>query len=129
MAETATPEANIVTMRKALATMASKDIDACVEMLTPDFKINIVGVPFQATGHAAWISNARTIIQAFPDLEIQIDDIFGADDKVAVRARLRGTIRGLSSALRQLARASVTKATRSTGSRAARSPRSGSVRT
>lgn len=94
MAAPATPEANLATMRKALATMARKDIDACVAMLTPDFKINLAGVPFQATGHAAWISNAKTILQAFPDLEIQIDDMFGADDMVAVRARLSGTHNG-----------------------------------
>jgi steroid delta-isomerase-like uncharacterized protein len=81
-------------MKAALGAMARKDIPACLDLLTPDFKINLAGMPYQQTGHAAWEGNARQIIDAFPDFEIRIDDMFAAGDKVAVRARMSGTHKG-----------------------------------
>lgn len=94
MPETDTPEANLAIMRAAFDALARKDLDACVALLTPDFRINIAGMPFQKTGHKAWLENANQMIRAFPDLSIAIEDMFAAGDRVAVRVRFAGTQTG-----------------------------------
>ena len=90
----AAPQVNMTLMRNALAAMSRKDLDACVGFLTPDFIINLAGMPHQMHGQRAWRKNAETIIAAFPDLQIDVQDMFASDDKVAVRARLTGTHTG-----------------------------------
>jgi steroid delta-isomerase-like uncharacterized protein len=94
MADPALTEANLATMKRAFEALARKDLDACVALLTPDFKINLAGVPYQASGHKAWLSNAGQMIRAFPDLSVHIDDMFASGDKVTVRVRFTGTQTG-----------------------------------
>jgi steroid delta-isomerase-like uncharacterized protein len=42
----------------------------------------------------AWPQNFETMKHAFPDVQAHIEDIVAAQNKVAVRLRLRGTHRG-----------------------------------
>ncbi|MDQ8726727.1 ester cyclase [Bradyrhizobium sp. LHD-71] len=87
-------EPNLELMRSAFDAMGRKDLEACVKLLTPDFRINLAGAPYQMRGVDAWRKNAETLLLAFPDIRIQVEDIFASDDKVAVRARLSGTHTG-----------------------------------
>ena len=89
-----TAEANIELMRNAFSAMNRKDLDACVRVLTPDFIINIAGTPYQMRGTRAWRRNAETLVAAFPDIRIDVQDMVAANDKVAVRVRLTGTHTG-----------------------------------
>ncbi|HHV66132.1 MAG TPA: ester cyclase [Ochrobactrum intermedium] len=89
-----TPQENIKVVQEAFAAFRRRDVDACVEFLTSDFIINIAGMPYQKRGARAWRTNAETMFSAFPDVEIHVEDIFGVDDKVAVRARFTGTHTG-----------------------------------
>ncbi len=91
---TANAEANVALMREAFAALNRKDIEACVAMLTPDFIINIAGVPYQKRGVSAWRKNAGIMLGAFPDTQVEIEDMFAGDDKVAVRLRITGTHQG-----------------------------------
>jgi steroid delta-isomerase-like uncharacterized protein len=78
-------------LRRSFETFNSGDLDACVQLLTSDFIANFPGAPEPAVGREAWKQNARTFREAFPDLHVTIEDIFGAGDRVAVRLTLRGT--------------------------------------
>lgn len=94
-ANTDTAHAHIALMQAAFAALNRHDLDACVEMLTPDFIINLAGMPDAMHGADAWRQNVEMMLQAFSDLQIHVEDIFAADDKVAVRARLTGTHTGV----------------------------------
>ncbi|WP_405533401.1 ester cyclase [Streptomyces avidinii] len=63
-------------------------------MLAEDFIANVPGVPDPLYGREAWRLGARAMWEAFPDLQIAVEDMFGAGDRVAVRVHFRGTHRG-----------------------------------
>jgi steroid delta-isomerase-like uncharacterized protein len=89
--ETVASEKNIDLMRRAFRTLQSGDLDACVQLLTTDFIANLPGLPEPVHGREIWKQGAQAMREGFPDLRIDIEDIFGAGDKVAVRLRLHGT--------------------------------------
>jgi predicted ester cyclase len=94
MSANTTAPANIRLMRNAFEAMGRKDLDACVGLLAPDFTINLAGAPYPMRGARAWRRNAETLFSAFPDIRIEVEDVFAAADKVAVRARLSGAHTG-----------------------------------
>jgi predicted ester cyclase len=51
-------------------------------------------LPGPQHGRDVWRQGFELMKQAFPDLEAHIEDIFAAQDKVAVRLRFRGTHSG-----------------------------------
>jgi steroid delta-isomerase-like uncharacterized protein len=51
-------------------------------------------MPEPLQGRATWQYGFELIKRAFPDLEIHVDDLVAADDKVALRLTLSGTHRG-----------------------------------
>ena len=85
---------NIALMRNAFATLGRGDFTAAVEFLSPDFIINLAGVPHQMRGRRIWRRNAEAFFKAFPDMQMEEQDMFAADDKVAVRFRFTGTHTG-----------------------------------
>ena len=87
-------QANIDLIRRAFSAFNAVDLAQCVTLLTEDFAINLAGMPFQMRGREAWKSNAEVMQTAFPGIQAEIDDIFGAEDRVAVRLTFRGTHRG-----------------------------------
>jgi steroid delta-isomerase-like uncharacterized protein len=87
-------QANIDLIRRALSAFNAADLDRCVTLMTEDFAINLAGMPFQMRGREAWKSNAEVMQIAFPDIQAQIDDIFAAEDRVAVRLTFRGSHSG-----------------------------------
>ena len=87
-------EQNIALLRRAYETLQAGDLDACVELLTANFVANLPGLPEPLHGPEIWRLGARTMLEGFPDLRIDIEDMFAADDKVAVRVRFHGTHSG-----------------------------------
>ncbi|MFI9209302.1 ester cyclase [Streptomyces sp. NPDC053253] len=63
-------------------------------LLTENFIANVPGVPDPLHGREIWRLGAQAMLDGFPDLRIDVEDMFGAGDKVAVRVRFRGTHRG-----------------------------------
>jgi predicted ester cyclase len=59
-----------------------------------DFIINSAGMPYQKRGTDAWRKHAEILFFAFPDLQVKVEDIFGAEDKVTVRIRISATHAG-----------------------------------
>jgi steroid delta-isomerase-like uncharacterized protein len=88
------PAANVELVRAAARMLNAGDIDECLARITPDFIINLAELPEPMRGRAAWRQNFEMMKHAFPDLQAHIEDIFAAQDKVAVRLRLRGTHSG-----------------------------------
>jgi steroid delta-isomerase-like uncharacterized protein len=82
---------NVALLRQALGTFQAHDLDAAVELLTDDFVANLPGVPQPLHGREIWRMGAQSMLDGFPDLGIDIEDIFGAGDRVAVRLRFHGT--------------------------------------
>jgi predicted ester cyclase len=88
------PEGNVEVLLRAFAALGRGDIDACVALMTPGFIINIAEMPNARKGTAAWRSHAEILLSAFPDIQVEAEDIVVQGDKVAVRVRLTGTHRG-----------------------------------
>ncbi|WP_030158724.1 ester cyclase [Streptomyces sp. NRRL S-244] len=95
-----TPEKNLALVRTAYETLQSGDLDASAEMLTENFIANVPGIPDPLYGREVWKLGAQAMLEGFPDLQIQVEDMFGIDDKVAVRVRFRGTHRGAFQGIR-----------------------------
>jgi steroid delta-isomerase-like uncharacterized protein len=87
-------DANLELVRASLADFTAGDLDACVARLAPDFVINLAELPEPMHGPEVWRQGAELMRSAFPDLEADIQDIFGAGDRVAVRLTFRGTHSG-----------------------------------
>ncbi|GAB2625772.1 hypothetical protein GCM10009696_34720 [Kocuria himachalensis] len=81
-------------IRSAFGLLNAHDVQACAELLTEDFIINLAGMAYQQHGRQAWQANVEMMLGAFPDLHAEILDIFGQEDRVAVRLTFRGTHRG-----------------------------------
>jgi steroid delta-isomerase-like uncharacterized protein len=59
------------------------------ELCTPDYRATLGGSPpIARDGHEAF---ARAFYAAFPDLRHEIEDVFAAGDRIAVRFVLHGT--------------------------------------
>ncbi|MCV9966705.1 ester cyclase [Pararhizobium sp. BT-229] len=85
---------NIALMRNAFAALSSRDFTSAAEFLSPDFIINLAGMPYQMRGRRTWRKNTETFLNAFPDFQLETQDMFATDDKVAVRFRMTGTHTG-----------------------------------
>jgi predicted ester cyclase len=57
----------------------------------PDFIADLPGLPEPVHGREIWTLGADALWNGFPDLCIEITDIFGVGDRVAVRLRFSGT--------------------------------------
>ncbi len=89
--QTRTTEKNIALLRHAFQTMQTGDLDACMELLTTNFIANLPGLPEPVRGREIWKLGVQSMREGVPDLRVDIEDIFGAGDRVAVRLRLHGT--------------------------------------
>jgi predicted ester cyclase len=89
--QTASPAANAELVRAVCRAFNAHDADECLARIAPDFIINLAELPEPMHGQDAWRQNFETMKHAFPDFQAHIDDIVAAQDKVAVRLRIRGT--------------------------------------
>jgi steroid delta-isomerase-like uncharacterized protein len=92
--DTPTPERNMALVRRGYETLQTGDIEASAELITEDFIANLPGLPEPLRGREIWKLGAQTMREGFPDLRIDIEEMFGAGDKVAVRVRFHGTHSG-----------------------------------
>jgi ketosteroid isomerase-like protein len=76
---------NIALVRSAFDALNEGDLDTCLAHLSPDFVINLAGVPTMR-GREVWRQGVDVIKRGFPDLHAHIEDIVAADDRVALPA-------------------------------------------
>jgi steroid delta-isomerase-like uncharacterized protein len=82
--------ANTALVRSTLDAFNAGDFDTCAARLSPDFVMNLAGLP-PMPGPDVWRQGVDVIKRGFPDLQAQIDGIVAAGDQVAVRLTFRGT--------------------------------------
>jgi steroid delta-isomerase-like uncharacterized protein len=85
---------NVTVVRAAFETLQDGDLDTCAEHLTENFIVNLPGLPEPLHGREIWKLGVQAMRDGFPDLRITVEDIFGADDRVAVRLHFSGTHTG-----------------------------------
>ena len=88
-----TTASNIALVRSTLDAFNAGDIDTCVSRMSPDFVMNLAGLP-PMRGPDVWRQGANVIRLGFPDLHACIDDLVAEGDRVAVRLTFRGTHQG-----------------------------------
>ena len=88
------PAANVELVRAGFRAFNAGDADECMAFAAPDLIINLAELPEPQRGRETWRQGFEMMKHAFPDLRADIEDIFGAEDKVAVRVRFRGTHSG-----------------------------------
>lgn len=88
---TTTTDRNVDLLRRAYQCVESGDLDTAQELLTENFIANVPGVSEPLHGREVWRLGSKVMLDAFPDLKIDVQDIFGADDKVTVLVNFRGT--------------------------------------
>jgi steroid delta-isomerase-like uncharacterized protein len=88
------PAANVELVSAGFQAFNAGDADECLALAAPDLIINLAELPEPRHGREAWRQGFEMMRRAFPDLQAHIEDIFGAQDKVAVRLRFRGTHSG-----------------------------------
>jgi steroid delta-isomerase-like uncharacterized protein len=93
-ARTTSAAANVELVRAGFEAFNAGDADGCLARTAPDFVINLAELPAPQYGHEVWWQGFELMKRAFPDLEAHIEDIFGAEDRVAARLRFRGTHSG-----------------------------------
>ncbi|WP_247197122.1 ester cyclase [Streptomyces sp. GESEQ-35] len=91
---TTTPEKNMALIRTAYQLVESDDFDAAEQMLTEDFIANVPGSPDPLHGREVWRMGTKIMKDAFPDLKIDVQEMFGVGDKVTVLVHFQGTHQG-----------------------------------
>jgi steroid delta-isomerase-like uncharacterized protein len=81
-------------VRESVEAFNAGDTNKLLTIVAPDIVIHYAEMPEPLHGRETWQHGFELIKRAFPDLEIRIDDLVAADDKVAVRLTLRGTHQG-----------------------------------
>ena len=89
-----TTERNTALLRTAYRALENGELDACVGMLTEEFIANVPGLPDPLHGREVWRQGARAMLEAFPDLKIDVQDMFGTGDKVTALVSFHGTHQG-----------------------------------
>jgi steroid delta-isomerase-like uncharacterized protein len=92
--EITSPAANVELARAGFQAFNERDADGCMALAAPDLIINLAEIPEPQHGREVWRQGFEMMKRAFPDLQAHIEDIFAAQDKVAVRLRFRGTHSG-----------------------------------
>ncbi|MFZ3468300.1 ester cyclase [Streptomyces sp. 4.24] len=91
---TTSPEKNMTLLRTAYEAVESGDLDSAEQMLTEDFIANVPGSPVPLVGRDVWRLGTQVMKDAFPDLKIKVQDMFGVGDKVTVLVHFEGTHQG-----------------------------------
>jgi steroid delta-isomerase-like uncharacterized protein len=86
-----TAEANAALVRESVEAFNAGDTERLLAVVAPDLVIHYAETAEPLQGRETWRRGFELMKEAFPDLEIAIDDIVAAGDEVAVRLTLRGT--------------------------------------
>lgn len=87
-------QAAVGLVRESVDALNAGDTNKLLAVVAPDFVIHYAEMPEPLHGSETWKQGFELMKHAFPDLEVHVDDIVAADDKVAVRLTLSGTHQG-----------------------------------
>ncbi len=92
--EAGSTEANTTLIRDSVEAFNTGDTAKLLAVATPDIIIHYAELPEPLRGRDTWQQGYELVKRAFPDLEIRVDDLVAAGDKVALRLTLGGTHEG-----------------------------------
>lgn len=92
--ETGSAEANTALVHESVEAFNAGDTDKLLTIVALDIVIHYAEMPQPLQGRETWKQGYELVKRAFPDLEIHIDDLVAADDRVALRLTLSGTHQG-----------------------------------
>lgn len=92
--EAGSPEANTTLLRDSIEAFNAGDMTKLLAVAAPDVVIHYAEMPEPLQGRETWQQGYELVKRAFPDLEIRVDDLVAAGDKVALRLTLSGTHQG-----------------------------------
>lgn len=88
------PQANAALVRESVEAFNAGDTERLLAVVAPDILIHYAEMPEPLRGREAWQEGFELVKRAFPDLDVRVDDLVAADDKVALRLTLSGTHQG-----------------------------------
>jgi ketosteroid isomerase-like protein len=83
-------QANTALVLETFAAFNAGDLDSCLARMTPDFVMHYAELPEPLHGTETWLQGAEMMRRAFPDLEVRVDDVVAAEDRVALRPLCMG---------------------------------------
>lgn len=86
--------ANLATVQSVYHVVNSGSIDDLPSYIDQDIVNHKMIAGMEVTGEEACEAEIAMLREAFPDIQITVEDIFADGDKVSVRARMTGTHRG-----------------------------------
>ena len=84
---------NSAVIRRWIDTWNNQDLDAAADLLAPDYLRHDANLP-DVNGPTAQLEFMSGIFSAFPDLDLQVEQLIAQDDLVVARASVRGTHQG-----------------------------------
>lgn len=87
-------QANVALVRESVEAFNAGDMAKLLAVAAPDIVIHYAEMPEPLQGRETWQQGYELVKRAFPDLEIRVDDLVAAGDKVALRLTLSGTHEG-----------------------------------
>jgi steroid delta-isomerase-like uncharacterized protein len=92
--EAGSTETSTTLLRDSIEAFNAGDIAKLLAVAAPDIVIHYAEMPEPLQGRETWQRGYELVKRAFPDLEIRVDDLVAAGDKVAPRLTLSGTHQG-----------------------------------
>ena len=93
-AQAESAQANVALVRESVEAFNAGDMAKLLAVAAPDIVIHYAEMPEPLQGRETWQQGYDLVKRAFPDLEIHVDDLVAANDKVALRLTLSGTHEG-----------------------------------
>ncbi|UCD09101.1 MAG: ester cyclase [Dehalococcoidales bacterium] len=87
-----TVEENIETVYRDIDVFNNRKTESLGEIYADTYTIHYPGLELK--GIEAFSNYQHTVVNAFPDIRVKIDEIFGAGDSVAFRYTMEGTHKG-----------------------------------
>jgi steroid delta-isomerase-like uncharacterized protein len=89
-----TTQSNNETVRRFFDSLNVGDVDAVTRLLAPEY-VEHGGPPGLPPGVPGFRAFIAMVTGAFPDLHVEVHDVFGEGDRVAARLTVSGTHRGV----------------------------------
>ena len=87
-------QTNVALVREGVEAFNAGDTNKLLAIAAPDIVIHYAEMPEPLLGRETWQQGFELVKRAFPDLEIHVDDLVAAGDKIALRLTLSGTHQG-----------------------------------
>ena len=88
-------QSNIGVVRKFYDLLNAGDVEGAAAVLSPGYSEQYGGPPGMPSGVPGFKAFVSMLAGAFPDLHVEVHDVFGEGDRVAARLTVSGTHRGL----------------------------------